>query len=137
MHRLRLAVPILLLALTACPQETAVWIAPGSTASDLTFLFGRDQGRERRISIFVRVDRCDRIAQGGHGGESMWMVQIDTSRITYGETGPGAWAESPARPLTPGCYHVMMSGTGGLVFSVGPNGAITELDSLPRAPSAS
>jgi hypothetical protein len=137
MRRLRPAAAILLLALAACPQKTAAWIAPGSTASDLTFLFGHDRGRERRLSTFIRVDRCDQIAQGGHGGKSMWMVQIDTARITYGETGPGAWAESPARPLTPGCYHVMTTGTGKLVFSVGPDGAVTELDSLPPAPSAS
>lgn len=128
MRRLRPVAPILLLALAACPQETAVWLAPGATAGNLTLIFGERRGREMSIHSHVWMNRC----QAGSAGESLWEAQIDTSRVTYGHAGPGVLNQTPARPLTPGCYHVTMDGPGTLVFSVDPSGAVTELDSIPR-----
>lgn len=127
-HR-RVPLAILLLALAACPEKTAMWIAEGSTARELTLVFGETKGRERRMSSFVRVDRCgpwDR-------DSALWLVSIDTSRLTYGVPGPGASQESEARPLGPGCYLAHMSGTGSVVFAVDSLGAVTELDSLPSS----
>jgi hypothetical protein len=129
MRRIRLAVPIFLLALAACPQRTAVWIAEGSTARDLTLVFGEKEGRERRMSSFVRVDRCG----AWHRDSAMWILSIDTSRVTYGVPGPGTSQQAEARPLTPGCYQASMSGTGSVGFTVDSLGVVTELDSLPPA----
>ena len=129
MRRIRCAVPILLLALAGCPQKSAVWIEPGSTARELTLVFGEKKGRERRMSSFVRVDRCGPWARDS----AMWLVSIDTSRVTYGVPGPGARAEREARPLVPGCYYAHMSGTGSVAFRIDSLGAVTELDSIPSS----
>ena len=131
-RRTKAVLAVFLLSLAACPQETAVWIAPGSTARDLTLVFGRNAGRERRISTFVRIDRCGEVERGGHGGGSMWMVSVDTSRITYGHTGPAAVEEMKARPLGPGCYYVLTTGTGDMAFTIDSAGAVIQLDSVPR-----
>lgn len=104
-----------------------MWIAPGSTARELTLVFGEKQGRERRMSSFVRVDRCGPWERDS----AMWLVTIDTSRVTYGVTGPGARADVEARPLVPGCYYAHMSGTGSVAFRIDSLGAVTELDSIP------
>lgn len=128
-HR-RYPLPLLLIALAACPQKTAVWIADGSTARELTLVFGEKEGRERRMSSFVRVDRCgpwDR-------DSAMWMVSVDTSRVTYGVPGPGTHQEAEARPLRPGCYYAHMSGTGSVAFRIDSLGGVTALDSIPSFP---
>lgn len=130
MHRFRIAVPILLLALAGCPQRTAVWIAEGSTARELTLVFGKKEGRERRIQVFVRVDRCG----PWHRDSALWMVDIDTSRVTYGVPGPGVHQHMEAQPLAPGCYEVMTTGTGGAIFTVDSLGTVAALDSLPPLP---
>jgi hypothetical protein len=122
---------VLLLLLTGCPQETAVWVAEGSTTDDLTLVFGRKRGRERTISGFVRVDRCDDANRSGYDGRALWLVSVDTSRITYGVTGPGASEQMKAERLTPDCYFVSMSGTGSTSFVVDSTGGVTELDEVP------
>lgn len=126
----RPAAPLLLIALAACPEKTAVWVAEGSTARDLTLVFGHTEGRERRMSSIVRVDRCG----PGDIDDALWIVSIDTSRVTYGVPGPGAQPMAEARPLGPGCYHASMSGTGTVGFTVDSLGAVTELDSIPSFP---
>lgn len=132
-RRIRIGLPVLLLLLTACPQETAVWVAPGSTARNLTFVLGHKPGRERRISAFLRVERCGDYARYGYNREAMWLVQVDTSRVTYGQPGPAAREDMQARPLVPGCYHAHVSGTGQTAFTVDSAGAVTELDSVPTS----
>ena len=127
MSRIRIALPVLLLLLAACPQRTAVWIAEGSTARDLTFVLGQKEGRERRIQSYVRVDRCG----PWYRDSAMWIASADTSRVTYGVTGPGATEQQPARPLVPGCYSVMTGGTGSVAFAVDSLGGVTQLDSVP------
>ncbi|HZG43524.1 MAG TPA: hypothetical protein VEY93_11210 [Longimicrobium sp.] len=122
---------ILLLLLGGCPQETAVWVAEGSTADELTLVFGRKRGRERPISSVVRVDRCDDANRDSYEGKALWIVSVDTSRMTYGVTGPGVFAETKAAPLTPDCYFVSMSGTGSASFVVDSTGGVTELDEVP------
>lgn len=127
MRPIRSSLAILLLTLAACPQKTAVWIAEGSTARELTLLFGEKKGRERRMSASVRVDRCGPWSRDS----AMWLVSIDTSRVTYGVPGPGAQEEAPARPLEPGCYYAHMSGTGMVAFTIDSIGGVAELDSIP------
>jgi hypothetical protein len=131
MRRLKTGLPLLLLLLTGCPQETAVWIAEGSTAADLTLVFGRKRHRERRISAVVRVERCDDANRGSYDGKALWLVSVDTSHITYGVAGPGVSEEMKASPLTPDCYFVSMSGTGSTSFVVDSTGGVTELDEVP------
>jgi hypothetical protein len=126
MRRIRLVLPVLLLAFAACPRKTAVWVAEGSTARELTLVVGEKRGRERRMSAFLRVDRCGT----WHRDSAMWIVSIDTSRVTYGVPGPGARSQVEARPLVPGSYHAHMGGTGQVVFTVDSLGGVTALDSL-------
>jgi hypothetical protein len=130
-RRTRAALALFLLSLAACPQETAIWVAPGSTARDLTLVLGRKPGRERRISSYVRIDRCGEFARIGYAYEAMWIVGVDASRITYGHTGPAAVEQMKARPLVPGCYHATTSGTGEVAFTVDSAGAVTQLESVP------
>lgn len=97
---------------------------------ELTLVFGEKEGREKRLSTFVRVDRCG----PWHRDSALWMVQIDTSRVTYGVPGSGVYEEMKAKPLVRGCYEVMTTGTGDAIFTVDSLGAVTALDSLPPLP---
>lgn len=127
---MRVAVPLLIL-LAACPQETAVWVAEGSTASELTLVFGRERGRERPISVFVRVDRCEDPNRGAYDGKALWMADINASRATYGVPGPGVSEQMKPEPLTPGCYYVSTTGTGATAVVIDSAGRVAEYDPLP------
>ena len=135
MYRLRPACAVLLLALTGCPEQTAVWIGEGSSARDLTLVFGRERGEEERISAHVQIDRCEDRDRSPSDDRLVWAFQVDTSRVTYGQTGPGIMDASPARPLTAGCYYVGVSGTGHVAFAVDSLGRVAELDSVPPLPT--
>src|SRR5687767_1485323 len=111
-----LGVLALVVALSACPHETAVWVEEGSTAERLAFQIAERRGGTRPIEIsFLRVNLCD----GPHTGEGAHWVTgpvgggtARADRIVYAAQ-PVGWVSYDApRPITPGCYRVAISGTG-------------------------
>lgn len=118
-----------LICLAACPQKTAVWVEPGSSASHLVLGIADSRGRRGPVAIgAIRVYEC-----GGDdsGPGAMWVVgprggTADIRRIVYGTTPPGFVSDQGPRALTPGCYRVEISGTGSTEFTVDAKGAVTE-----------
>ena len=124
----------LLPAAAACPQRTAVWIAPGATRADLTFVLGRERGQEAPVALgSVVVYACADSIGGPAEARAMWYTRVpdrarEVSRVRYGGTLPGFTVPVGARPLTPGCYIAEISGTGVTRFQVrADDGAVEEL----------
>ncbi|HEU0012765.1 MAG TPA: hypothetical protein VFQ45_03740 [Longimicrobium sp.] len=122
------------LALSACPQVTAVWLAPGATADHLTLILGRERGRERPVSAAILVTRCGEPSPAT--AETPFIASVQGSRVTLGRPGPGVRIEQWNGPLAPGCYVAHLSGTGSVAFRVEPNGRVVELGDLPPSGSA-
>jgi hypothetical protein len=126
--------------LAGCPERTAVWVVPGSTASHLELAVGPKRGKEKPMEFFLRVDRCEDPERGWIKGTAFWITGTNPrtgsypSRVLYGTTGPGLESQEPAQELTPGCYLVTMSGTGRTAFLVDSIGRVIELDSIPPKP---
>ena len=118
--------------LAACPQQTAVWIAAGSTAEQLTFVLGSERGDEEPLQTPLRVDACG--AAAGSYNDPLWFADVDASRVAYGRSGPGVESGMDAGPLPPGCYQVDITGTGGVRFMVGEDGSVRELASSSKEP---
>ena len=126
------------LLLTACPQNSAVWIQPGSTRDHLVFQLSGDH-RSRPQTVYsgsIRVERC--LTASETRPDLMWgaaprNTAVLTS-ITYGVMPAGYEPlmnqPSKAKVLTPGCYFVGTSGSGNLKFDVLPSG-----DIVGRSPS--
>ena len=131
------------LLLTACPQNSAVWIQPGSTQDHVAFVVsGAPRGSRKPIPYagVFRVDRCG--SRPDYSSEPVWGIYptleaTDTGlhEIVYGELPPGYEAmvnrAGLPGPLTPGCYLVTMSGTGRMSFDVLPNGTVVERPAEP------
>lgn len=109
--------------LAACPQPTAVWIEPGSTAEDLTFVLGTERGDEELLQTPLQVLACDAPSYN----DPLWFADVDASRVVYGRSSPGVESGMDARPLGPGCYQVDITGAGGVRFQVGEGGSVREL----------
>jgi len=120
MRRLNRATMLLgaTVTLTACPQDTSVWVAPGSTSDHLEFALGKEQGRQQSISIGVlRVDEC------AGGDAPLWLIEATSnapqlSAVTYGVAPQGFRETADAAQLSPGCYQVTISGSGRARFTV-------------------
>ena len=122
-----------LTVLTGCPQETAIWLAPGATVSAPEFLLGKRWGEQEAVGIgFVRVDPCSSLRTGRFPSlkESSWAIEAERgdvmlSRLTYGSTPEGYVELVPPQPLSAGeCYEVTMSGAGTLRFDVDADGRL-------------
>jgi hypothetical protein len=125
-----------LVVLSGCPQQTALWIEPGSTAEHLVFGISNVRGGTTAIQITVlRIDRWD-VQSGGYllhwgYGAGGGIVPDGSTRIMYGvmpgdaEPLEGAPAEAP--PLQEGCYLAYDTGTGRAVFLVDAAGRVFEL----------
>lgn len=131
------------LLVAGCPQETSIWIVPGSSADQLVFVLGEERGRSQPISTsLVRVDRCEAVADQGNypsATEAAWFVEkeigphVKLSQVTYGEVPQGYRETQPAEPLErPGCYLATISGTGAVGFEVDAQGKITEMSEAQR-----
>lgn len=121
--------------LAACPQETAIWVAPASTVDRLEFLLGKQVGNMKPISISgLRVDPCHGNAGGMPDSTSMWTIDAmlgtegKVSAIRYG-TVPVGFTESigPRDLERPGCYEVTISGTGFVRFTISEDGTVREV----------
>lgn len=120
------------IVVSACPEETAIWIQPGSTVGHLVFDIGRDRGQREAVGIGVLiVETC---SSDDYHGVIMWgMTGIGgtayTDRAVYGVPSPGFATSYEKHALTPGCYVALISGTGRVRFDVRRNGMIVERDS--------
>jgi hypothetical protein len=61
----------------------------------------------------------------------MWVVgarlgTADIRRIVYGQTPPDFVSDVAPKPLRPGCYRALISGTGEAEFVVGQDGSVVE-----------
>jgi hypothetical protein len=114
----------------ACRQKTAIWIEHGSTAAHLVFGISKTPYGNESIAMGVlRVERCSPTSKGY--GEPMWVVgpragTADIRRIVYGQTPPDFVSDVGPRPLGPGCYRALISGTGEAEFVVGEDSSVVE-----------
>lgn len=130
--RFRTAAAAAAAVLSACATESAVWLAPDTTAGSLTFVLGRERGHERPLSALLRVERCDVRISRWQTGDAMWIADVQgTSRVRYGESRDGVVGQIPARTLEPGCYYAAVSGPGSVVFRIHADGTVEELPELP------
>lgn len=120
----------LALALTGCPQATAVWLEPGARVGSVNFLVSARRGGGVGVEIgLLRVDRCaDSTRQGGI---PVWLItgaggSAAAHRVTYGDVPPGFALSQPPKPLLPGCYRVIVSGTGRMLFDVREDSTVIE-----------
>jgi hypothetical protein len=109
-----------------------VWLDLASPAYKPKLVFGSSAEQEKRMSLVVRVDHCSERDGSGQPRPALWIIDIDTSRATYGVTGPRVRENDPTTPLAPGCYRVSTSGSGHNVFIVEPDGMILELKEARR-----
>ncbi len=108
-HRLGgLIVVVVALAGMTCPRDQfEAWIAPESTAENLTVVFGDSRSRERPVFweglVVFRYDARDvqvwSVTDTSHAGQG-----ARRSRITIGESVSGAKAIPGDVDLVPGCY---------------------------------
>src|SRR5664279_1922128 len=136
MRNLRALTVIAALVLVGCPQRTAVWIEPGSTAAHLTFRMAEKRGGHKAVSVGVfRVDQCTspsdaRTVPMWGAGTTASATSSALSRIVYGDMPNGyeplIHQGDSALALAPGCYRATISGTGEVVFDVTNDGQVVE-----------
>ena len=128
------------LALAACLRPAVLWIAPGSTAEDLTFVLAKERDGDRPVASFENfaVRSC---WQPDRPQETFWeregrgaAIARAADTIRYGVTPGGLRSRGPARPLAAGCYEALASGSGvsaSVAFIVDSAGTVRLL--LPEA----
>lgn len=121
-----------LIGAVGCPRREALWVAEGSTASNLTFVVGERTGVESQLRIYsLRVEHC---ASGDSvQPEQLWAIaeaqgaaSATPSRVRYGETPAGFVQKVPPKVLALGCYIARLGGSGVSRFEVDSTGRVTE-----------
>jgi hypothetical protein len=104
----------MLLALSACPPRTAIWVAPGARVGDLKFMTSDVPGGSDAVSVgFVVVLPCH-----GAKGDIVWAITNEQNlrpyprEFRYGSEPPGFVTTVQPVPLLPGCYGAMTNGAG-------------------------
>jgi hypothetical protein len=115
------------LALTGCPEQTAVWIEDGSTAEQLSFGVGKTEGGAALGNLAgLTVFPCQ---ADGTPQNAVWVIARSgegavPSRVVYGQAPTGYRTVKGPEPLPPGCYMAGISGSGRVRFHVTQEGAI-------------
>lgn len=113
-----------------CQKKTAVWILPGSTASQVRFGLGEVANQER--DGYVRTLLIQRCGTYGDSALALWAVGSFNGlpgQITYGDVPINASERSPARPITPGLFVAITEGSGAAHFMVDSLGAVRSIES--------
>lgn len=116
--------------LVGCPEKSAIWIEPGSTADHLVFGVGRSRhGPPPKNLHGISVVPCGKESQ--LPSSAVWTLarSADSAvprRITYGEAPPGFVSRRQAEALRPGCYRAEDSGSGQIEFTVNSDGTVIE-----------
>ncbi len=127
---LEVALSMLFMLVSACPQRTAIWIEAGSEASHLTFRIADRRGGDRAVSVGVLVvTSCS--AEDDNRASAVWIIEPTEGtqhlqRVVYGSAPNGFVSSLGPKPLTPGCYRAAISGTGRSVFVVHEDGTVKE-----------
>jgi hypothetical protein len=118
--------------LAGCPQKEDIWIAPGSTANQLTFHLGRHRGqRDRIVVLSIAVYSCAHTTAPIPDSTYSWSTALGDARsvlideIRYGVGPPGFVTDHAASRLEAGCY-VAQVGTASVKFRVDAQGAVTD-----------
>jgi hypothetical protein len=128
----RTAAVLCLLFLTGCPERTAVWVAPGSTAKSLHFQIANKRGGTTAVGVAsFSVARCTASSDGGVES-TVWALDNVGSEnpmlIKYGEAPTGFRTVTPARPLRPGCYSIHLSGSQRAQFEIAVDDSVREME---------
>lgn len=114
----KLAGVVLFGLLAGCQYPYFIWIAAGSTATNLTFVHAfKEKGRSSGRSGYLWVESCARIAPDltRTGPKRIWNASWDYPdsislrgplQVTYGTQPPGSDRRDDAPALSPGCYAV-------------------------------
>ena len=118
----------LTVSLVGCPERSAVWVEPGSTANHLVIGIGETAHGPPSANLYgLTVVRCG--DESRLPGSAIWAIarvsesSVPTS-ILYGSTPPGFETRVPAQGLTTGCYRVQDSGSGSVSIDVDASGAV-------------
>ena len=123
------ALAVFFLLATACPEETAIWVEPESTAARLVFGIADRRGGTRPVSVGVlRVSPC---SADDDNRAATWIIEpVEETqrlgRVVYGAPPSGFISSLGPKRLSSGCYHVVISGTGHTTFIVSDDGAVHE-----------
>ena len=126
----RCAIVLAICLVSACPQRTEIWVAPGSKRVGLTFALGVDKGRRKTVALgMFAVSRCT-LAEDD-SGSVLWRILADdrarmVDSIAYGKAPNGFRATVAPSPLAEGCYIAQTSGTGRMRFRVASDGNVTD-----------
>jgi hypothetical protein len=116
---------VVLALLVSCSNPYFIWVAPGSTASHLTFAHAwQEGGRSSASTGYLWVETCERIAPDLMRTRSRreWTAEwkyADSLRpegpltVTYGTQPFGSGRAHGAAALPPGCYSAVISVPGG------------------------
>lgn len=101
-------------ALTACGEKREVRPVFNPSTNEIEFIFGTVTGPEEVVPVeFLEVVTCNTDSTKAPTDSLIWRIESATkpnivklSRLTYGETPPGARETVAAQPMEPGCYWV-------------------------------
>jgi len=122
----RVCAALALLALTACPMKSAIWLMDGEEAGRPVFGVGasRDGRTIGELDVF-RLEKCQRAT--GDSTTQVWAIRrvMDVApprQLAYGVVPRGyqQFEGGPSR-LPAGCYDASVNETGRLRFIVGPD----------------
>jgi hypothetical protein len=116
------------LLLIACPQRSAVWVEPGSTARHFVIGVGALAHGPPPANLYgLTVVRCG--DENKLPESAVWAIARISEgsvpdRVVFGIAPPGFETRVQAQALLPGCYRVQDSGSGRMEIVVAADGAI-------------
>ena len=112
---LRIAAPMVLLGLAACPQQTAIWLLSGAEAGQPVFGIGESRDGASLTEVpYVFVSPCDGFV--GTAGQAIWVLRsvVATTaaprQVQVGHPPPGYRVVKGPERLQPGCYIASIEG---------------------------
>ena len=112
-----------LLGLTACPQQTAIWLISGSEPGQPVLGLGKNRDGALLAEVpYVFISPC--AGYDGTAGRAVWVLQraIETApaprQAQVGHAPPGYRVAKGPERLQPGCYVASIQGTGHVEFDV-------------------
>ena len=112
-----------LLGLTACPQQTAIWLLAGTEPGQPVFGLGETRDGASLAEVpYIFISPC--AGFDGTAGQAIWVLQqvIETAaaprQVQVGHAPPGYRVVRGADRLQPGCYVASIQGTGRVEFEV-------------------
>ena len=121
-----------LAGIVGCPQPAEVWLAPGATVSNVTFLLGPVRGASAPIAIgTVSVNDCSD-SSPIRVGATQWKVHaqdapVSIASVHYGASPVGFTVDVPPAPLRAGCFVVAVTGSASVRFQVLRNGRVIDI----------